>query len=175
VPLVLEGPVAQFAEPVEENRAGERVWDALAETGIAPEVLQIEVTESVFLAAAERVDLVIGDLQRLGVRVALDDFGTGYSSLAYLERYQIDTIKIDQAFVRGLVTWSRSQAVVETVLRMGKALGLTVVVEGVEEGEQLRALQAAGCSFVQGYLLGRPMEASAIMNFLARQHQASRI
>ena len=109
------------------------------------------------------------------MRVALDDFGTGYSSLAYLERYQIDTIKIDQSFVRGLARRPRSLAVVETVLRMGKALGLTVVAEGVEDEEQLRALQAAGCSFVQGYLLGRPMEALAITNVLAGQHQSSRV
>jgi len=162
---------------VELKRAGfvEGVRDILAETGISPEALQIEVTESVFLSAAERVDLVIRDLRRLGVRVALDDFGTGYSSLAYLERYQIDTIKIDQIFVRGLARRPRSLAVVETVLRMGKALGLTVVAEGVEEEEQLRALQEAGCSFVQGYLLGRPMEASAVTDFLAGQHQASRV
>jgi len=154
---------------VELMRAGfvEGVRDILAETGITPELLQIEVTESVFLHAPERVDLVLGNLRRLGVRVALDDFGTGYSSLAYLERYQIDTIKVDQAFVRGLTRRPRSLAVVETVLRMGKALGLTVVAEGVEEEEQLRALQAAGCSLVQGYLLGRPIEASAITSVLA--------
>jgi len=123
-------------------------------------------TETVFLHGPERVDLVLGNLRRLGVRVALDDFGTGYSSLAYLERYQIDTIKVDQAFVRGLTRRPRSLAVVGTVLRMGKALGLTVVAEGVEEEEQLQALQAAGCSLVQGYLLGRPTEASAITSVL---------
>lgn len=153
---------------VELMRAGfvEGVQDILAETGIAPDLLQIEVTESVFLHAPERVDMVLGNLRRLGVRVALDDFGTGYSSLAYLERYQIDTIKVDQAFVRGLARRPRSLAVVETVLRMGKALGLTVVAEGVEEEEQLRALQAAGCNLVQGYLLGRPTDASAVTNML---------
>ena len=141
----------------------------LEDTRLDPRVLQIEVTESVFLRFPDQVGAVMDGLHALGVRVALDDFGTGYSSLGYLDRYRADMIKLDRSFVSCLPDRPRTLAIVETVLRLGEALGLDVVAEGVEEAGELRALQDVGCRLVQGYLTGRPAAASSITQILERQ------
>jgi len=124
--------------------------------------LQLEITESVFLTQPEFVGRILEEIRAIGVRIALDDFGTGYSSLGYLDRYQIDTLKIDRSFVARMLRQSRAMAIMEGIVRLGSALQLEIVAEGVETEEQLVMLRSLGCSNVQGYLLGRPMSAEAI-------------
>ncbi|WBV42463.1 bifunctional diguanylate cyclase/phosphodiesterase [Pseudoroseomonas cervicalis] len=145
------------------------VREALAESGLPPALLEIELTEGVFIRNAEAARAALQALHRLGVRVALDDFGTGYSSLAYLQRLPFDVLKIDRAFVRDLTAPEHGSArIVETILRLAHGLGAKVVAEGVETPEQLAALRRLGCDAVQGFLLGRPMAAEA-MAALARE------
>jgi len=143
------------------------VAEALAAACIDPRRLQIEVTEGVFLHRHDVIGETLGGLRALGVRVALDDFGTGYSSLGYLERYQIDTIKIDRSFVVGMVSRGQTAAIVRAIIGLGHDMGLSVVAEGVEDDTQLQALREMGCRLVQGYLLGRPGPAEALTALLA--------
>ena len=108
-------------------------------------------------------------LRALGVRIALDDFGTGFSSLGSLDRYPMDTIKIDRSFVAGMASRPRSIAIVEWIVALGKAMRIDVIAEGVEDRQQLQTLAAMGCAAVQGHLLGAPMPAYEITRVLACQ------
>ena len=143
--------------------------EALRNAGIGPSALQFEITEGVFLNQPAQARAVLADLRRSGVRIALDDFGTGFSSLGFLDQYEVDTIKIDRAFVARLPDGPRTRAVVAAIFQLGKALDVEVVAEGVETPEQLGLLVAAGCALVQGYLLGRPADAASITAALERQ------
>jgi diguanylate cyclase (GGDEF)-like protein/PAS domain S-box-containing protein len=138
------------------------VEEALAATGCDPALLEVEVTESVFLRSAEAATRSFQALRALGVRVALDDFGTGYSSLGYLQHLQFDVIKVDRAFIAGLEPVGRAEngpgrRILDAIVRLAHGLGAEVVAEGVETQEQLLALRQLGCDVVQGFLLGRPM------------------
>ncbi len=132
------------------------VADALSRSGLPPELLEIEITENVVIDDDARALGVLNALKRLGVRIALDDFGTGYSALGYLSRFPFDTIKIDRSFTIGIETSPNTKAVVETILKLGRALGMRLVAEGVESASQLRLLVDDGCDEIQGYLIGRP-------------------
>jgi diguanylate cyclase len=140
---------AQFVDTVER---------CLEQCSMAPAQLQIEITESVLAETGASTD-AIHALAAMGVRLALDDFGTGFSSLSYLRSFPINTIKIDQSFVRALPSDPTACQLVEAMLAMARAVGHDVVAEGVETVEQREFLTAAGCGSLQGYLLGRPMEA----------------
>jgi diguanylate cyclase (GGDEF)-like protein/PAS domain S-box-containing protein len=139
-----------------------RLREVLASTGLAPADLEIEITESTVMHRTQETEGVLAALQDLGVRVAVDDFGTGYSSLAYLKRFAIDTLKVDRSFVRDIPRDSDDAAIVKAVIAMAQSLGLRVVAEGVETPAQLAFLQAHGCHWVQGYLLGRPQGPDAL-------------
>ncbi len=128
----------------------------LDNTGLAPERLEIEITESILIEDDRLAVAILNRLKALGVRVALDDFGTGYSSLAYLSRFPFDTIKIDRSFVENLKNEEDAVAIVDTIIRLGRALDMRLVAEGVEEVAELEILAARGCHEIQGYLLGRP-------------------
>jgi len=128
----------------------------LAQTGLPPALLELEITEGIMLVGEDSLELM-QRLAALGVKLAIDDFGTGYSSLAYLRRLPIDTVKIDQSFVRGMLTTFDDRAVVEAIVTLGHTLGLSVVAEGVETAEQAAALGELGCDLLQGYHFGRPM------------------
>jgi predicted signal transduction protein with EAL and GGDEF domain len=119
----------------------------------------LEVTESVVMEQPEASARVLRALKDLGVRVGLDDFGTGYSSLAYLRQFPFDILKIDRAFVAGVTTGDEDRAIVRTIVELARALGLTVVAEGVETPEQLGVLRELGCELAQGYLFARPLPA----------------
>ena len=136
--------------------------DILEEVGIGGESLWLEITETSLLSDVKGVMAALTDLRALGIRLAVDDFGTGYSSLTYLKRFPVEAIKIDRSFVSGLGLNGDDSAIVDAVVRLGSALNLTVVAEGVETKEQARALQALGCDRGQGYLFGRPVAASAV-------------
>jgi diguanylate cyclase (GGDEF)-like protein len=128
----------------------------LAETGLAPERLELEITEGLLIKDAEGALAILRRLKAMGVQISMDDFGTGYSSLSYFRMFPFDKVKIDQSFVRDMITNPQARAIVRSVIGLGQGLGMPVVAEGVETGEQLAALQAEGCSQVQGYLISRP-------------------
>ncbi len=140
-----------------------QVARALEVSGADPNLLELELTESVLAHDLEGVAEKMLQLQELGVRFALDDFGTGYSSLAYLKRLPLRQLKIDQSFVRDLLEDSNDAAIVRAVLTLGDSLGLTVVAEGVETQEQHEALRRLGCLRFQGYLFGRPDAAERLV------------
>ena len=141
---------------------------ALEKSGLDPHTLQIEITESIFLAHAVDLEALLERIRGLGVRIALDDFGTGYSSLSYLERFRFDTLKIDQSFVAKLLTTPATGEIVRLIVGLASALAMDVVAEGVEEPEQWEALRAYGCARGQGYLFSRPVPEAEIAALLAR-------
>ena len=134
----------------------------LQDTHTAPELLTLEVTESVFVEDGDRAVAVLNDLKDLGVVLALDDFGTGYSSLSYLRRFPVDVLKIDQGFVAELGRGGANLAIVSALVDLAHALGMTVVAEGVETAEQYDEVIALGCESSQGYYFARPMSADRL-------------
>jgi diguanylate cyclase (GGDEF)-like protein len=151
----------------------EVVARALAETGIAPASLKLELTESAVMADAEHAIAVFARLKVLGVLVSLDDFGTGYSSLSYLRRLPIDTLKIDRSFVSKLDCFDDKRQIVEVVLMLARALGLDVVAEGVETEAELTLLREMGSDLVQGYYYHRPLAPDDAARVLAAQGAAA--
>jgi diguanylate cyclase (GGDEF)-like protein len=145
------------------------VTRALAETGIDPVSLKLELTETAVMADAEKALAVFAQLKALGVRVSLDDFGTGYSSLSYLRRLPIDTLKIDRSFVSKLDCYDDKRQIVEVILMLARALGIDVVAEGVETEAELALVRAMGCDLVQGYYYYRPLAPEAAILVLAEQ------
>jgi diguanylate cyclase (GGDEF)-like protein/PAS domain S-box-containing protein len=135
----------------------ESVASILTETGLAPRYLELELTESVLMHDAEASILVLEALKALGVQIAIDDFGTGYSSLAYLQRFPIDTLKIDRSFVRDIATSADGATIVSAVIGMGRNLKQRVIAEGVETPEQLAFLRTQHCAEGQGFLFDRPL------------------
>jgi diguanylate cyclase (GGDEF)-like protein/PAS domain S-box-containing protein len=146
----------------------EHLRRAIAELDIDPTLIQLEVTESVIIEGAGDARESLYEIAALGVGIAIDDFGTGYSGLAYLKRLPIDTVKIDQSFVRDLTIDPDDKAIVTAIVAMAKSLGVDVVAEGVETEEQLEELKRLGCTRAQGFLLARPMTAASVGRFLAR-------
>jgi EAL domain-containing protein (putative c-di-GMP-specific phosphodiesterase class I) len=142
------------------------IISALAESGLDPRRLELEVTESVMLDAGGTARTVLQNLREIGVRLALDDFGIGYSSLGYLRDFRFDRIKIDQSFVRGAADDAVGRAIVRVVASLGQSLGMATVAEGVETEEQMARITSDGCTDVQGYLISRPMPPGQIDSFL---------
>jgi len=138
------------------------VGRVLAETGLAPRHLELELTESTFMQDAEATIATLTTLKAMGVGLSVDDFGTGYSSLGYLQRFPIDALKIDRSFVHDVTSNADSAAIARTIIAMGRALKLRVVAEGVERPDQLAFLAAEGCHQVQGYLISRPLDPDAL-------------
>jgi diguanylate cyclase (GGDEF)-like protein len=132
------------------------VTRALADSGLLPSRLELELTESALVENAERTTRVLANLKDLGVQLALDDFGTGYSSLSHLHQFNFDKIKIDRSFVQSFSERKESAAVVNAVAHLARDLGMTMTAEGVETEEHLNAMRDAGCDHVQGFYLGRP-------------------
>jgi diguanylate cyclase (GGDEF)-like protein len=144
------------------------VTNAIAQAGIHPSRLELEITESVFLNDDEGTDAMFAALKRIGVRLALDDFGTGYSSLGYLKKAPFDKIKIDQSFVRGATQpGSRNGAIIASITSLAHALGMDTTAEGVETFDELDLVRLHGCSHVQGYIYDRPLSAAAASERLA--------
>jgi diguanylate cyclase (GGDEF)-like protein len=135
---------------------------ALAETGLPPERLEVEITENVLLESAVNNLTTIESLRRLGISIALDDFGTGYSSLNYLTMFPFDRIKIDRVFAMNLMSRSECAAIISSIITLGRGLGIATLAEGVETRQQFELLRAAGVDHCQGFLFGRPVPASAL-------------
>lgn len=145
---------------------------ALADSGLPPQMLELEITESSLMAPGTETEAMLSTLKELGVKLAIDDFGTGYSSLNYLRRFPVDKLKVDQSFVRDIPGNAKGMEVCAVVINLGKALGLEVLAEGVETEIQLAHLRRLGCDSVQGYLLGRPMPAQEMSAQLRRNAAA---
>jgi EAL domain-containing protein (putative c-di-GMP-specific phosphodiesterase class I) len=144
------------------------IAEALAESGLEPRALKLEITESILMANAAASAEVLDRLRQLGVQVQVDDFGTGYSSLSYLHRFKVDTLKIDRSFVAGLSADGEPREIVRTILTLGRNLGVDIVAEGVESQAQCEALRALGCEFVQGFLFARPLSPDQVTALLTR-------
>ncbi|MDQ4100090.1 MAG: EAL domain-containing protein [Chloroflexota bacterium] len=147
----------QFQDPDLVEETGR----VLRECGLDPRCLHLEITESVMMEHAEAAVSTLNRLKGLGVQLALDDFGTGYSSLGYLERFDVDTVKLDRSFVRELGRERGKTAIMEAVITLSRALGFSVVAEGIETVEQLSELRRLGCERGQGYLFSKPVTADA--------------
>jgi diguanylate cyclase (GGDEF)-like protein/PAS domain S-box-containing protein len=144
----------------------------LAETGIDPRHLTLELTETFLMQDSQATSLVLKSLRSLGVQLALDDFGTGYSSLSYVRRFPIDVLKVDRSFVLNLSTNADDACVVSAVINMGKSLRMRVVAEGVETPEQVEFLKQHGCSEAQGHHFSRPLRADDVARFVGESRQA---
>jgi diguanylate cyclase (GGDEF)-like protein len=151
---------------LQDDEFVEQVRAALGATGISASALVVEVTETVM--ADPQAVACLHDLKRLGVGIALDDFGTGYSSLSYLQLLPIDVLKIDKSFIDGIDTHPDRAVLVNTVLRMGRALRLRTVAEGIEDADQLELLQRLGCQRGQGFYLSHPLHADEVESFIER-------
>ena len=163
VPVAVNISAAEFQHP----GFREGVALILRETGLAPRYLELELTESILMHDAEASSAVLQALKAMGVSLAIDDFGTGYSSLSYLRRFPIDTLKIDQSFVRDIATDSDNATIVSAIIGMGRKLNQRVVAEGVETREQLAFLRREKCDDGQGYLFSHPLSAADFASFLS--------
>ena len=140
--------------------------DALASCGMSPTLLQLEVTESMVMQNVSRAVKILDAIQSRGIRLAVDDFGTGYSSMSLMKQFPIDTIKIDRSFVRNLADDCEDQAIAQAIISMGKALGMTIVAEGVETTEQQAFLRDHLCDEMQGFLFSKPVAAEQLADLL---------
>lgn len=145
----------------------------LLETGLAPELLELELTEGVVMENAELTINTLNQLKSMGIRLSIDDFGTGYSSLSYLKRFPIDTLKIDQSFIKDITTNQDDYAIASTIIAMAHNLRLRVIAEGVETKEQLEMLRDKNCDEVQGYYFSRPLPEATLKLLLKREAKLS--
>ena len=152
----------------------EQVAGCLARAGLAPEALEVEITEGILMRDCQSVQPVLRALSDIGVRISVDDFGTGYSSLSYLKRFPLHHLKVDRTFVAGLPANRDSAAITRAVVAMAHSLGMRVTAEGVETPEQASFLRSLACERQQGYLFGRPVSAREC-SALLREHAAGRV
>jgi diguanylate cyclase (GGDEF)-like protein len=164
--LDLEVAVNLSARQVTHPDVVSTIQDALRRSGLPPERLLIEVTESTVMADADAAEVTLRAIAALGVSVAIDDFGTGYSSLVYLKRYDLHALKVDRSFVAGMGVSAEDGAIVASIINLAGAVGAVCIAEGVETPEQHAALVELGCDFAQGFLFGRPVPAEALAETL---------
>jgi len=160
--------VAVNVSPLQFRNTGFQavILQALARSGLAPNRLEIEITESVFLDGEDHVLALLHGLRNIGVRVALDDFGTGYSSLSYLRSFPFDKIKIDRSFVTSVAEDKSAAAIVRAIVDLAGALNMETTAEGVEDSDQLARLRGQGCGNIQGYFFSRPVESAGVDKLL---------
>ncbi len=156
------------ARQLRERGFADTVAEALKVADVPGEALELEITETMLVERLQASEETLDQLKGLNVRLALDDFGIGYSSLGYLKRFDIDVIKIDQSFVRDILSDPNDAAIVRAIVAIGRDLGVELVAEGVETEQQLAVLRLMRCEAVQGYFLARPMPADALVAFLDR-------
>jgi EAL domain-containing protein (putative c-di-GMP-specific phosphodiesterase class I) len=145
----------------------ETLRNALHDTGAPPEYVELEITESMAMEEPDMLIKMLAQIKQTGVTIAIDDFGTGFSSLSYLQRLQIDRLKIDRAFVTEITNSARGSSIAEMVVQLGRNLGLAVIAEGVEDERQAQILHTLGCPLGQGFLFARPMTGEALVGWLS--------
>ena len=153
---------------IRDPRFVDLVGAVMAETGIEPSRVVLEMTEGMLIDDPQETQARLEALRALGVSIALDDFGTGYSSLSYLQKFPFQRLKIDRAFVASLGAIGNAGAIIQSIVTLGHALGMSVLAEGVETDEQRVLLRLAGCDEMQGYLFAKPRPAETIDKLLAR-------
>src|SRR5262249_13275858 len=158
----------QVAEPT----LPESVARVLHRTGVDPNLVWLEITETTLMRDAESAESVLHALTALGVHLSVDDFGTGYSSMTYLKRFPVEALKVDRSFVEGLGRKTEATAICTAVVSLAHALGMRAVAEGVESNEQLASLRTLGCELAQGYLFGKPAPAD---RFAIRARRRKRV
>lgn len=141
------------------------VKETLEMTNLAAEYLELEITESILIYDMDDIIKQLKELRELGIKIAMDDFGSGYSSLGSLDQLPIDSLKIDQLFIRELNTVTK-KAIIQTIIEMGNRLQLDLIAEGVETEDQIEFLRSSGCHFMQGYYYGKPMDKDEIREWL---------
>ena len=149
------------------------VVSALAESGLPPQRLELEVTESIFIDGSDQPQAMLKNLRALGVRTSLDDFGTGYSSLSYLQRFPFDKIKIDKTFIDEVAARDDTLAIIRAIVALAEALGMSTTAEGVESELQVRKLREAGCTQIQGYVFSPPRPAAEIAAMFAARAKSA--
>ena len=149
----------------------EYIYAILEKTGLAPEFLEVEITENTFLDPTSDAISVLQALKNVGVSIAIDDFGTGYSCMSYLQDLPIGTLKIDGSFINGLGLSQANDGIVQSIITLGKSLDLVLVGECVETKEQLNILNNMQCDFIQGYFFSKPLMIDNATSFLASRHQ----
>jgi EAL domain-containing protein (putative c-di-GMP-specific phosphodiesterase class I) len=142
------------------------VNEVLEETGCRAEWLTLELTENLMIGEPEKIRRVFTELRRLGIEISIDDFGTGYSNLQYLETFPVNEIKVDRSFVHDVAHSAAKRIIVESVVKLGAALDIRVVAEGIETDAERAIMQALGCSIGQGYLFAAPMEEEKLHRLL---------
>ncbi len=135
------------------------IFNKIVFADLSPKYIELEITESALMEDVNKSNEILKELKKWGIEISIDDFGTGYSSLSYLKKFPIDTLKIDQSFVRDILEDKDDAAIVSAIIAMANSLRLNVIAEGVETGEQLNFLATEGCNEVQGYFLGKPIPA----------------
>jgi diguanylate cyclase (GGDEF)-like protein len=149
-----------------QQNLGKRLVQILEDTGLDPKCLELELTESILIKNVEVTIITLNRLRALGIQISVDDFGTGYSSLSYLKKFPIDTLKIDQSFIRNILNDSKNTAITTAMIQMARSLGLKVIAEGVETEAELSFLYQQQCDEVQGYLISRPVPAKEFERLL---------
>ncbi len=142
------------------------IESALSGSGLAPEALTIEITETTLMRNADETARRLTTIKGLGVRIAIDDFGTGYSSLAHLQKFPVDALKIDRSFISGLTNKGEGEALIHTLVQLGKALSIETLAEGIEQTQELSLLRDERCDSGQGFLFARPLDVAATEAFL---------
>jgi len=155
----------------QEESLVDLVAQVLQDTGLDPQYLELEITESVGLKGVETVICKLNALKQLGVRVAIDDFGTGYSSLHYLQKLPIDSLKVDRSFVRAMSEAKNGVSLISSILSLGKSLQLDVLVEGVEQIKEVHKLHELGCDRMQGYVFSRPLSPADLESTLINERK----
>ncbi len=150
------------------------VKDALKLSELPAKNLELEITEGVFMHNEQHTISVLNHLKKLGVELSIDDFGTGYSSLSYLKQFPVDKLKIDQSFIRDCHNNDEDKSIINTIISLGKNLGLSLIAEGVEEKEHVDILTAMGCDEIQGYWYSRPLEQEQLLVFLAEKNSSGK-
>jgi EAL domain-containing protein (putative c-di-GMP-specific phosphodiesterase class I) len=131
--------------------------EVLKSTGMPPEQLEVEITESIMIDSVDKALDCINEIKKLGIKIAIDDFGTGYSSLSYLNDFPADMLKVDKSFIDRMNTNDSSKQYVAAIISIGHVMNFTVISEGVEQPDQLDTLRNIGCDYIQGFIWGRPM------------------
>lgn len=163
--------IAVNVSPLQFRASGfvERFTSIVQSAQVSPAHIELEITEGVLIEDEKAAQSIISQLRQIGFRIALDDFGTGYSSLNYLSSFPVDKIKIDRSFTQSLGITENSSAIVESVVKLGHAMGLTVTAEGVENDAQMNALADAGCNQLQGYLFSQAVPESEIAGLMEQR------
>jgi diguanylate cyclase (GGDEF)-like protein len=169
----IEIAVNVSARQLDSDELVDDVRCAIADSGMRPEALTIEVTETAIMRNAEATARRLAQVKDLGVRIAIDDFGTGYSSLAHLQRFPVDALKIDRSFISALTQGRESEELIKTLVQLGKALSIETHAEGIERHNELQILQEQACEGGQGYLFARPLDATTAAAFLAERRPST--